>query len=53
MRIGKNMRHALAFARKYNSWTTYANDRATTNAINRLVSYGLVEINTFNQFRAI
>lgn len=50
--MSKNMRHALAFARKYGGWCTYASDRATVDAIKRLERRGLVKTNRFHQFRA-
>lgn len=53
MRLGKNMEHALNFARKYSGWHTYANDATTKSAIQRLEKQGMVEVNEFNQFRGI
>lgn len=49
--MGKNMRHALTFARKVNGWHTYASDRPTVDAIKRLERRGLVITNQFHQFR--
>jgi len=50
--MGKNMKHALNFAKKYPGWHTFAKDRATVNAVHNLQRKGLIEINSFNQFRA-
>jgi hypothetical protein len=50
-RIGKNMRHALNFARLNAGWYSYAQDRATAEAIRRLARAGLIEINNYRQFR--
>lgn len=50
MRLGKNMKHALAFARKYPGWHTFAKDRATIGAVTRLQTLGLVKINEHHQF---
>jgi len=52
MRLGKNMRHALEFAKKYaGKWQGFASDRATRNAIQSLQRQGLIEVNEFQQFR--
>jgi ribosomal protein S19E (S16A) len=51
MRLGKNMKHALAFAKSSGVWHGYANNRPTREAIQRLESLGLVETNKYNQFR--
>lgn len=53
MRIGKNMRAALVFAKKYPGWQTFNNDRATKKAILKLNELGLIQLNEFNQFKAI
>lgn len=51
MRLGKNMADALRFAIKYPEWHTYANDRATKEAITRLENLGLVKTNKYRMFR--
>jgi hypothetical protein len=51
--VGKNMRHALDFVRRYPGWHDFKNDRATVNAIQRLVIRGLVTVSEFHQFRII
>ena len=51
--MGVNMRYALDFIRRCNGWHTYANDRATRNAVKRLEARGLVETNEFRMFRAL
>lgn len=53
MRLGKNEKEALNFALKYPGWHCYRNDRSTKNAIKSLQKKGKVEINKFNQFKAI
>lgn len=50
-KLGKNMKHALEFISHCKSWHTFANDRATKNAIAKLAKLGLVRVNEFNQFR--
>ena len=49
--LGKNMRHALAFAKMYGGWATFKKDRATKDAIKRLEALGMVEISG-DQFKA-
>lgn len=50
--MGKNMKHALAFARRYPGWNSYdRRNRATVAAITRLARWGLVEMTQY-QFRA-
>lgn len=51
MRIGKNMKHALDFARRFVGWHTYAKDRATIDAINKLRELGVITTNQFHQFK--
>lgn len=50
--MGKNMRHALAFAKRYpgwHSWDKYC--KATKDALCRLELCGLIETNNFKQFK--
>jgi len=50
--MGKNMKDALTFARKYAGWHSYdRRNRATVAAVRRLAARGLVEM-TAHQFRA-
>jgi len=50
--MGKNMKHALAFVRKYPGWHSYdRRSRCTVLAIRRLAARGLVEMTGY-QFRA-
>lgn len=52
IRLGKHMSHALAFCSKYEGWHCYAQKSySTVQAIKRLEKHGLVETNTFFQFR--
>ena len=52
--LGKNMKHALSFARKYSGWHSfYVRQRETRMAIYALRKRGLVEVNQYNQFRGI
>ena len=51
--MGKNMKHAMAFARKYPGWHTFAHEVPTVRAIQRLAKRGLVAVNAFRQFKAI
>lgn len=52
MIIGKNMRHALNFVTNYpKKWHSFSADRATKEAVNKLLKLGLVEINEYHQFR--
>ena len=52
--MGKNMKHALAFARQYPGWHTWDKHcQATQKAILRLWYLGLVEVNQYHQFRAV
>jgi len=51
MALGKNMKHALMFARKYPGWHEYAEDRATVVAIRKLAELGYVELNEYHQYR--
>jgi hypothetical protein len=51
MKIGHNMKRALEFAKTYPTWHYFTHDRATTNAINKLVKMGLVEVNSSHQFK--
>lgn len=54
MKIGKNMRQALDFAKQYPGWHSYRwRDRAVRDAIRRLVALKLVEHNQHHQFRAV
>ena len=54
MRLGKNMKHALNFAKRYPKWHSYAEYcRPTIDALNKLEKLGLIEINSFRQFRII
>jgi xylose isomerase len=53
MKLGKNMKHALNFARTYPGWHTFAKDRATLGALRRLESRRMIETNEFRQFRAV
>jgi len=48
---GKNMKHAIAFFTEYPGWHDYAKDRATVNAIKRLVKQGTLEVNEYHQAR--
>jgi len=50
--MGKNMKHALAFATKYLGWHTWdISCQATCNAIRSLAKRSLIETNNYNQFR--
>ena len=52
--MGKNMRHTLAFAKKYPGWQCYDKRcRATVDAIRRLVRRGLIELGAGHTFRAV
>lgn len=53
MRIGKNMKDALGFAKKYPGWHTYGTGRGTAEAIKCLERLGLIKTNKFRQFHAI
>ena len=55
MKLGKNMKHALNFAKTYQGWHTYDKHcRTTVTAIKRLAKSGLVEISSISpQFRYI
>ena len=53
MRIGKNMKHALNFAKKYIGWNSYSNDKATKKAIHKLYELKVIDINQYNQFKFI
>lgn len=44
------MEHALNFAKKYNGWHSYSNDRITRNAIKKLAKLKLIRINKYDQF---
>lgn len=45
MRLGKNMKHAMEFARAYHGWNSFeTRERSTREAIRRLAQHGLVEI---------
>ena len=44
MKLGKNMKHALDFIRKYNGWHTFTKDQPTVEAIAALQRRGLVEV---------
>lgn len=48
--IGKNQVKVLTFAEKYRGWHTFANDRATKQAICALKSKGCLEV-IGDQFR--
>ncbi len=51
--MGNHMKNALEFALKYEGWHTYAKDKTTTGAIQRLAAKGLVEINeSYRMFKA-
>lgn len=50
-RLGKNMKHALNFARLNAGWHCYGKGRATVEAIRRLERAGLIKTNEFRQFR--
>ncbi len=50
--FGCNMAHAYRFAILYPNWHTMAKNRATRDAIKRLVARNVVETNEFGQFRA-
>jgi len=51
-KMGKNMKHALAFATKYLGWHTWdISCQATCNAIRSLAKRSLIETNNYNQFR--
>ena len=52
-RIGKNMKAALEFAKRFSGWHTYARDRATTNAIEKLKVLGMITTNQYRQFRKV
>jgi hypothetical protein len=50
--MGKNMKDALAFVKRYpgwHSWDKYC--RATKDALCKLEQHGLIETNNFQQFR--
>lgn len=52
--IGRNMKHAMEFISRCNGWQTYSKtSRATRNAVQRLQRRGLVEVNTFFQFKKV
>lgn len=52
--MGKNMRDALAFAKRYPGWHSWDNYcRATKDALYRLEKRGLIETNNFKQFRIV
>lgn len=53
MKLGKNMKHALSFAKKVNGWVTYGKDRATVDAIERLFRLGLIRKNRYRQFKIV
>jgi len=47
---GKNQVYALQFAAKYPGWHSYANDRATRNALQGLIRRGSIVKNKHGQF---
>ncbi len=52
IRLGCNMKHALDFANRCQSWQTFSiSNHATREAIKRLEAKGLIKTNQFNQFR--
>jgi hypothetical protein len=52
-KIGKNMQAALQFARKHQQWHSFTTDKATTRAIQKLTAMGLIQVNSFNQFKIV
>lgn len=52
-KLGKNMKHALEFANKHKGWHSYAKDRATVQAIQRLEKLGLIKTNIYRQFKKV
>jgi hypothetical protein len=53
-RMGRLMQGALLFARTYKGWHTFDHlAKQTKEPIKRLAKRGFVEINEFNQFRAV
>ena len=52
--MGKNMKHALAFATKYPGWHSWdTRCQSTCNAIHSLAKRGLIETNKYNQFKLV
>ena len=52
--MGRHQLRLLKFALRFpSSWHSYGKDRATVDALNSLAGYGLIELNTFRQFRLI
>ena len=53
--LGKLQRRALSFARRYNEWHSIdLHDHGVTlRVIKSLWRRGLVEVNAYNQFRAV
>ena len=49
--IGKHQCTLLAFAEKYRGWHSFADDKATKNAVAALSAKGYIELNEFDQFR--
>lgn len=55
MRLNHDMTNALDFARRYpDKWHTFNQaEPATVAAVERLRDLGLVEVNSYGQFRAV
>lgn len=55
--MGKNVAGIMRFLLKYDGWTSYASDRATSNAVDCLERLGFVEVirydGTTNQVRLL
>jgi len=55
--MGKNVAGIMRFLLKYDGWTSYAGDRATSNAVDCLERLGFVEVirydGTTNQVRLL
>jgi hypothetical protein len=45
------MQSTLQFARKYNQWHSFAADKVTTSAIQKLAAMEAIQVNSFNQFK--